>query len=132
MKEIKIDNIKDKLLNIDRGSLMKKIKKVTIIALSSIIILGGIGVYAGYSYIQSNEKYTQVDCEKIALGKIPGEIIKSEKGINKETLSLTYEFKIKGKDNLLNEIEVDSKSGAIIDIDNVDFKDSHKDRFERD
>ena len=132
MKKLKIENIKDRVANMDAKSTIKKLKKVAIITLSSVIILGGAGAYAGYNYIKSNINYTQADCENIALGKIPGEIIKAQKDINKETLSLTYEFKIKGKDNLLNEIEVDSKSGAIIDIDHVDFRENQHNRFKRD
>ena len=124
---MKQNNIKDKLINMDKGAIIKKIKKVTIITVTSVIVLGGAGAYAGYRYIQSNENYTQADCQKIALKQIPGEIIKTKKDFNEDTLSLTYEFKIKGKDNLLNEIEVDSKSGAIIDIDHMDF--NHNDRF---
>ena len=127
---MKLSNIKDKLINMDKGAIIKKIKKVTIITVTSVIVLGGTGAYAGYRYIQSNEKYTQSDCQKIALKQIPGEIIKTKKDFNEDTLSLTYEFKIKGKDNLLNEIEVDSKSGAIIDIDHMDF--NHNYRFDRD
>ena len=129
---MELNNIKDKLINIDKGAIIKKIKKVTIITVTSVILLGGASAYAGYRYIQSNEKYTQVDCRKIALKQIPGEIIKTKKDFNEDTLSLTYEFKIKGKDNLLNEIEVDSKSGAIIDIDHMDFNHNHNDRFDRD
>ena len=129
---MKQNNIKDKLINMDKGAIIKKIKKVTIITVTSVVLLGSAGAYAGYRYIESNEKYTLADCQKIALKQIPGEIIKTEKDFNEDTLSLTYEFKIKGKDNLLNEIEVDSKSGAIIDIDHMDFDHNHNDRFDID
>ena len=124
---MKLNNIKDKLINMDKGAIIKKIKKVTIIRVTSVILLGSAGAYVGYRYIKSNENYTQADCQKIALKQIPGEIIKTKKHFNEDTLSLTYEFKIKGKDNLLNEIDVDSKRGAIIDIDHMDF--NHNNRF---
>lgn len=118
-------NIKEKIGNLDKKTVIKKIKKVIIITLSCAVLLGGIGAFAGYSYIKSNIKYTESQCEKIALDEVPGEIIKIEKDINEDYLSLTYNFKIKGKDNLLTEVEVDSKSGAIIDIDYADFKDNN-------
>lgn len=118
-------NIKEKIENLDKKTVIKKTKQVIIITLSCTVLLGGIGAFAGYSYIKSNIKYTESQCEKIALDKVPGEIIKTEKDINEDTLSLTYNFKIKGEDNLLNEVEVDSKSGAIIYIDYSDFKDNN-------
>lgn len=117
MKKINVENLKDNMEKIDTKSVVKKIKKAIIITLSGVVILGGAGVYAGYKYIKSNENYTQIQCEKIALEKVPGEIIRTTKSIDDDSLSLVYEFKIKSKDNVLNEVDVDSKSGAIIDMD---------------
>lgn len=117
MKKINVENLKDNMEKIDTKSVVKKIKKAIIITLSGVVILGGAGVYAGYKYIKSNENYTQIQCEKIALEKVPGEIIRTTKSIDDDSLSLVYEFKIKAKDNVLNEVDVDSKSGAIIDMD---------------
>lgn len=120
-----IKNIKERMENLDKNTVLKKAKKVITITLSCAIVLGGIGAFAGYSYIKSNIKYTQNICEKIALEKVPGDVIKTEKDINKDSLSLTYEFKIKAKDNVLNKVEVDSKSGAIIKIANSDYRDNN-------
>ena len=117
MKKINVENLKDNMEKIDTKSVVKKIKKAIIITLSGVVILGGACVYAGYKYIKSNENYTQTQCEKIALEKVPGEIIRTTKSIDDDSLSLVYEFKIKAKDNVLNEVDVDSKSGAIIDMD---------------
>ena len=117
MKKINVENLKDNMEKIDTKSVVKKIKKAIIITISGVVILGGAGVYAGYKYIKSNENYTQIQCEKIALEKVPGEIIRTTKSIDDDSLSLVYEFKIKSKDNVLNEVDVDSKSGAIIDMD---------------
>lgn len=133
MKNEKIEDIKDRAINLDTKSVFKKVKKFGIITLSSAIILGIAGVGAGFYYVKSNINYTQSDCQKIALEKIPGEVIKTEKDIDEDTLSLTYEFKIKGKDNLLNEVEVDSKSGAIVDINHADSTENNiKDEINKD
>ncbi|MCC3866636.1 PepSY domain-containing protein [Terrisporobacter mayombei] len=126
-------NTKDKIVDFDKKAVIKKAKKVIIITLSCLIILGGAGAYVGYSYIKSNIHYTESQCENIALEKVPGKIIKVKKDIDKESLSLAYDFEIKGNDNVLNKVEVDSKSGAIIDIHHADFRnDDHRDKFERD
>ena len=133
MKKIKIENLKDKIGNFDKKAVIKKTKKVIIITLSCAILLGGAGAYVGYHFIKSNINYTQSQCEKIALDKVPGTIIKTEKEINEESLSLTYDFKIKVKDNVLNKVEVDSNSGAIIDIDYADSRNNdYKDKYDRD
>lgn len=133
MKKIKIENLKDKIGNFDKKAVIKKTKKVIIITLSCAMLLGGDGAYVGCHFIKSNINYTQSQCEKIALDKVPGTIIKTEKEINEESLSLTYDFKIKEKDNVLNKVEVDSRSGAIIDIDYVDSRNNYyKDKYGRD
>ena len=60
---MKQNNIKDKLINMDKGAIIKKIKKVTIITVTSVVLLGSAGAYAGYRDIESNEKYTLADCQ---------------------------------------------------------------------
>lgn len=95
----------------------KRIKRFAIITLTGAI---GVSVLAGgsaYAYIKSNTNYSQAQLEKEALKKMPGEIVGVKKDIDDDTMSISYEFKIKDKNNMLNEIELDSKTGAIIDIE---------------
>lgn len=95
----------------------KRIKRFAIITLTGAI---GVSVLAGgsaYAYIKSNTNYSQAQLEKEALKKMPGEIVGVKKDVDDDTMSISYEFKIKDKNNMLNEIELDSKTGAIIDIE---------------
>lgn len=95
----------------------KRIKRFAIITLTGAI---GVSVLAGgsaYAYIKSNTNYSQAQLEKEALKRLPGEIVGVKKDVDDDTMSISYEFKIKDKNNMLNEIELDSKTGAIIDIE---------------
>lgn len=95
-----------------------KIKKFAILTLTGSIVLSGIGAGTAFAFVKSNTKYSQEKLKEIALSKIPGEVVGVKKDIDEDSMSLTYEFKIKDKNNMLNEIELDSKTGAIIDIEN--------------
>lgn len=95
-----------------------KIKKFAILTLTGSIVLAGIGAGTAFAYVKSNTKYSQDKLKEIALDKIPGEVVGVKKDIDEDSMSLTYEFKIKDKNNMLQEIELDSKTGAIIDIEN--------------
>ncbi|WP_270647823.1 PepSY domain-containing protein [Paeniclostridium hominis] len=99
-----------------------KIKKFAILTLTGSIVLAGIGAGTAFAYVKSNAKYSQEKLKEIALSKIPGEVVGVKKDIDEDSMSLTYEFKIKDKNNMLQEIELDSKTGAIIDIENHDDK----------
>lgn len=101
-----------------------KIKKFAILTLTGSIVLAGIGAGTAFAYVKSNTKYSQEKLKEIALSKIPGEVVGVKKDIDEDSMSLTYEFKIKDKNNMLNEIELDSKTGAIIGIENHN---EHKD-----
>jgi uncharacterized membrane protein YkoI len=106
-----------------------KIKKFAILTLTGSIVLAGIGTGTAFAYVKSNTKYSQDKLKEIALNKIPGEIVGVKKDIDEDNMSLTYEFKIKDKNNMLQEIELDSKTGAIIDIENHN---DHKDYDDND
>ncbi|MGG5462851.1 PepSY domain-containing protein [Clostridium sp. B9] len=114
---------------------LKKYKKKIIIA-CTVIVLGGVGLsLAGgaflYNKTKASIKYTEKQCEEVALKQIPGEVVKVEKDVDLEDSTVEYEFKIKDKNNMLKEITVDSTSGAIVDIDYDEFHenehmDNHK------
>ncbi|MBC6003583.1 MAG: PepSY domain-containing protein [Paeniclostridium sordellii] len=106
-----------------------KIKKFAILTLTGSIVLAGIGAGTAFAFVKSNTKYSQEKLKEIALSKIPGEVVGVKKDIDEDSMSLTYEFKIKDKNNMLNEIELDSKTGAIIDIENHN---DHKDYDDND
>lgn len=96
----------------------KKIIKIGVfivsIVVALVIVLGG--VY--YSYAKSNIKYSKNEAEGIALKKIQGEVVDFEKDLDFEDATFEYKFEIKDKENMLKEITVSSKSGAITDIEN--------------
>lgn len=95
----------------------KKITKIISIVVGMVII--GSGIIAGtiYSYGKSNINYSQKQLEEIAIKKIPGEIVNVKKELDFEDATFEYTFQIKDKENMLQEITVSSKSGAITDIE---------------
>lgn len=95
----------------------KKIKKTIIIVFSIAIIGGGITAGSIYSYINSNENYTENQMKEIALKKIPGQVIDTKKELELEDGAFEYTFFIKDKENILQEITISSKSGVISDLD---------------
>ena len=110
----KIENLK---------SYKGKFKKFAVLTISGAIGLSVLGTGAAYAYVKSNENYSQAQLEKVALQQIPGEVVGVKKDLD-DDMSVVYEFKIKDKNNMLNEIELDSKTGAIIDMENHNGKDS--------
>ncbi|MDZ5253556.1 PepSY domain-containing protein [Clostridium sp. LIBA-8841] len=121
--------MKNVLLKVNE--ILRKYRKKIIIA-GTVVALGGVGVSAAggaflYNRMQSNIKYTQGQCEEVALKQIPGEIVKVKKDMDLEDGTFEYDFQIKDKDNMLKKITVDAASGAIVDIDHEDddFRDHH-------
>ena len=100
-----------------------KFKKFAVLTISGAIGLSVLGTGAAYAYVKSNENYSQAQLEKVALKQIPGEVVGVKKDLDDDNMSVVYEFKIKDKNNMLNEIELDSKTGAIIDMENHNEKD---------
>jgi len=57
----------------------KRIITVISISLLAVVIVAGISGMVVYSKLKANLKYSQEDLQKIALVKVPGEVIKVEK-----------------------------------------------------
>lgn len=100
-----------------------KFKKFAVLTISGAIGLSVLGTGAAYAYVKSNENYSQSQLEKVALKQIQGEVVGVKKDLDDDNMSVVYEFKIKDKNNMLNEIELDSKTGAIVDMENHNGKD---------
>lgn len=79
-----------------------------------------LGTGAAYAYVKSNENYSQSQLEKVALKQIPGEVVGVKKDLDDDNMSVVYEFKIKDKNNIIKEVEVDSVTGEVVDIENYD------------
>ena len=93
----------------------RKIKKIAVKLMVITGVVAGIIAVAFYGYVKSNINYTRSEAEKIALTSINGQIVGSR--IDLEDGILEYEFKIKDGNNRLYEVKVNSKYGAITDID---------------
>lgn len=93
----------------------QKIKKIFIIfsIISFLIIITSLICY--YIFVKSNLNYTESQAEDIALELIDGAIFRREKEIDDGILE--YKFDIIDKNNIVREVSVSSKTGAIIDFD---------------
>lgn len=96
---------------------LRKNKKKIIIGASVIVLLIVLAIVGIFTIIKSNVNYTKEECRNIALGYINGEVVREGLGFDFERLAIEYKFIIKDNNNLLREVEVDSKIGAIIDFD---------------
>ncbi len=63
----------------------------------------------------ARSKLSKKEARKIALEKVPGEVVEFE--IEKEDGTLVYEFKIRKEDGTLKEIELDAYSGAVLEVE---------------
>jgi len=88
---------------------------ISISLLTMIIVVGTVGGIV-YSSAKANIKYSQEELQKIALAKVPGEVLKVEKEINFEEAIFEYEFRIKDKDNMLQIVKLDSQDGVILKV----------------
>lgn len=95
---------------------------ISISLLTIIIIFGSVGGIV-YSRAKANINYSEEQLQQIALGKVPGEVLKVQKEINFEEAIFEYEFKIKDKDNMLQIIKLDAQNGVIL---RVNDKNSNK------
>lgn len=91
-----------------------KIKKV-IIGLVVLVIAGGAGLYF---VAQSNVNYSQAELQEIALQQIPGEVTDVKTELEIEDLAIEYNFYIRDEENIMREITVSTKTGAITHIEN--------------
>jgi len=99
----------------------KIIKGIGISILAIAIIVGGIFAVV-YSRATSSVKYSQDELQQIALTKVPGEVVDVEKDLNFRNSSFVYEFKIKDKENILQEVKVDSKYGTLLNKNDENHK----------
>lgn len=101
---------------------------ITVIGISILTITIIIGVTLGltYSHAKSNIKYSQDQLQQIALGKVPGEVVNVKKELNFEDESFQYEFKIKDKENMLQEVKLDAQYGVILGLNNENHKKENK------
>ena len=96
--------------------ILKNKKKITIgVSIIALLVVIG-GAFVSYT-IKSNMNYTKDDCRAIALEIVSGEVVREETEIDFERAAVEYKFTIKDNNHLLREVEVDSKLGAIIDLD---------------
>lgn len=103
-----------------------KFKKFAVLTISGAIGLSVLGTGAAYAYVKSNANYSQTQLEKVALKQIPGEVVGVKKDLDDDNMSVVYEFKIKDKNNIIKEVEVDSVTGEVVDIDNYDSNSDRK------
>ncbi len=110
-------NIFQKLKEFCKAYKKRIITVMTVSVLTIIIIIGSVGGVQ-YSRAKSNMKYNQEQLQKIALGKVPGEVLKVEKELNFEDAVFEYEFKIKDKDSMLQVVKLDSQYAVILGVNN--------------
>ena len=107
---------------------------ITVMSISSLIVIIAAGIVGRvvYSRANANIKYTQDKLAQIALGKVPGEVIKVEKKLNFEESVYEYEFRIKDKGNMLQIVKLDSQNGVILRVNNEKSNNENKDSHRED
>lgn len=108
-----LDNVRETIKR-DKKKIIRKIS----ILIASVAIIGVAGVIAVYSIAKSNINYTVDEAKEIALQAVAGEVLGVKKELELDSFSFEYEFKIKNSNNMIIDVTVDSKLGAIIDLDN--------------
>ena len=103
--------------------LKKTIIKVVSIFSASAIGLCALGGVVLYNIVKSNVNYTEQQAKEIALSQVPGQVVYVTKDIDLNHLGLEYDIKIKYKNNIIREVTVDSKYGAISDFENYYYND---------
>ena len=96
----------------------KKIIKGVTILLVIVGVAGIGGSIAIYNIAKSNVNYTADEAKELALQSVKGEVVGIKKELELDTLSFEYKVKIKDSNNMLMKVTVDSKLGAITDLDN--------------
>ena len=104
----------------------KKKTKKTIIKFISVFAGCGIGlcILVGvllFNIIKSNVNYTETQAKEIALAQVPGKVVYVAKDLDFDRFTLEYDVKIKDKNNIIREVTVDSKFGAISDFENYHY-----------
>ena len=88
-------------------------KSIICISLSIVLLLiFSLGLWADERVYDWPE-----DLAKIALNRVPGQIVKVEKDFEKDTNSWEYEFTIHTSKGQCYEVTVDSKLKKVVDVD---------------
>lgn len=118
------ENVIDVVIKDENKNKIKKtiIKFISIFSVSAIIlcIIGG-GLL--YTIVKSNVNYTVDQAKDIALSQVPGKVVYVKKDLDLERFALEYDIKIKDKNNIIREVTVDSKFGAVSDFENYYYND---------
>ena len=85
------------------------------VALCSLVCIAGFVTV--YSIAKSNINYTVEEAKVMALQAVQGEIVKINKRLDLDNFSFEYKFKVRDTNNMLMEVNVDSKLGVITDLD---------------
>ena len=117
-----ITNTRKAIYKIENKTKKTIIKVVSIFSASAIGLcaLGGVVLY---NIVKSNVNYTEQQAKEIALSQVPGQVVYVTKDIDLDHLGLEYNIKIKDKNNIIREVTVDSKYGAISDFENYYYND---------
>ena len=106
-----------------KNKLKKKIIKYVSIFSAGIVGLSVVGGLAIFGIVKSNVKYTEQQAKDIALKQIPGKVVYVRKDLDLERFTLEYDVNIMDKNNILREITIDSKYGAVSDFQNYYYND---------
>lgn len=106
-----------------KNKLKKKIIKYVSIFSVGIVGLSVVGGLAIFGIVKSNVKYTEQQAKDIALKQIPGKVVYVRKDLDLERFTLEYDIKIRDKNNIIREVTVDSKFGAVSDFEDYYYND---------
>jgi len=106
-----------------KNKLKKKIIKVGSIFSVAIIGLCIVAGIALYNIVKSNINYTVEQAKDIALEQVPGQVVSVRKDLDLERFTLEYDVRIKDENNIIREVTVDSKFGAVSDFENYYYND---------
>lgn len=106
-----------------KNKLKKKIIKYVSIFSAGIVGLSVVGGLAIFGIVKSNVKYTEQQAKDIALKQIPGKVVYVRKDLDLERFTLEYDVNIMDHNNILREITIDSKYGAVSDFENYYYND---------
>jgi len=106
-----------------KNKLKKKIIKYVSIFSVGIVGLSVVGGLAIFGIVKSNVKYTEQQAKDIALKQIPGKVVYVRKDLDLERFVLEYDIKIRDKNNIIREVTVDSKFGAVSDFEDYYYND---------
>lgn len=106
-----------------KNKLKKKIIKYVSIFSAGIVGLSVVGGLAIFGIVKSNVKYTEQQAKDIALKQIPGKVVYVRKDLDLERFTLEYDVNIMDQNNIIREITIDSKYGAVSDFENYYYND---------